>query len=72
VALIFLNGGKKNMGKLITEKQAAQELSLAVQTLRNWRFRGNNIVPYIKLGTAIRYDADDIEKVKEVNKIAFE
>lgn len=47
---------------LLDEREAANALSLAVSTLRNWRSRG--IGPkYIKLGArAVRYRRADLEK----------
>lgn len=42
---------------LLTERQAADLLALSPRTLQAWRGRGGGPA-YIKLGTAIRYDAD--------------
>ncbi|GAB6907256.1 conserved hypothetical protein [Desulfosarcina cetonica] len=56
------------MGKLLTEKQVAEKLSLHVQTLRNWRFHRRDL-PYLKVGSAVRYDPDDVEKWLEHQKV---
>jgi hypothetical protein len=56
------------MSKLLTERQVADRLGLCVQTLRNWRFQGRGI-PYIKLGSAVRYDEDDLIKTIENLKV---
>jgi hypothetical protein len=43
----------------VCEKEAAKELGVAVQTLRNWRHirRGP---AYLKLGRSVRYRVEDI------------
>lgn len=40
---------------LHTENQEAERLQLSERTLQQWRRRGNG-PPYIKLGSAVRYD----------------
>ena len=47
--------------KLLTESEAASQLSLAVTTLRRWRWAGRG-PRFIKVGWAVRYDVSDIEK----------
>lgn len=42
---------------LLTERQAADLLALSPRTLQAWRVRGGG-PSYIKLGSAIRYDAE--------------
>jgi hypothetical protein len=42
---------------LLTERQAADLLALSPRTLQAWRVRGGGPA-FIKLGAAIRYDAD--------------
>lgn len=56
------------MGRLLTEKEAAERLTFHVQTLRNWRFQGRGL-PYIKLGSAVRYDEEDIQDFIEAAKV---
>ena len=46
--------------QLLTETQAADILGLKPATLRRWRWEGNTVLPWIKLGGAIRYDHQDI------------
>ena len=41
------------------EKEAAQKLGVAVQTLRNWRCNRRGPA-YIKLGRSVRYRIEDI------------
>ncbi|WP_240905898.1 helix-turn-helix transcriptional regulator [Thiorhodococcus mannitoliphagus] len=48
------------MRRLLTEREAATELSLSIRTLQQWRVRG--VGPsFLKLGRAVRYDADTLE-----------
>ena len=44
---------------LVTERDAAERLSLAVSTLRRWRWAGRGPA-YRKLGAAVRYHVDDL------------
>ena len=45
--------------RLLTEREAAALLGLAVTTLRRWRWAGKHL-SFFKIGNCIRYDADDI------------
>lgn len=45
---------------LLTEREAARVLSLSVRTLFNLRAAGS--LPYLRVGTAVRYDADDLRR----------
>ena len=57
---------------LVGEEEAARILGLAVQTLRNWRFRriGPN---YLKIGNrAVRYQISEILDYIESRKIKIE
>ena len=40
---------------LITEREAAARLGLAVSTLRRWRWSGKP-PPFVKISVAVRYD----------------
>jgi len=53
----------------VNENRAAAILGLSVQTLRNWRCmcRGPR---YARLGRAIRYNTDDLEKYIAQNTIS--
>ena len=53
---------------VVDDNQAAEELGLAVQTLRNWRCQCKGPA-YIKLGRRIVYQLSDIEKYKLINRI---
>ncbi len=65
---LLLNYEEVNMDKIITEKEAAIHLGLAVQTLRNWRYRRKG-PPYLKISRAVRYKISDIEKFLQQHKI---
>ncbi|HPA14890.1 MAG TPA: helix-turn-helix domain-containing protein [Desulfobacterales bacterium] len=48
--------------KILNEHQAAEQLQLKVQTLRNWRHEGRG-VPYVKVGTRkIGYLPEDLDR----------
>lgn len=53
---------------LVGERDAAQALNVAVQTLRNWRFTGTG-VPYQKIGRRVSYRVDDIREFLERTRI---
>ncbi len=52
----------------LTEKQVSKMIGRAVQSLRNDRFNRKNI-PYIKLGSSVRYDLDDVIEFMKKRKI---
>jgi len=47
--------------RLVDEHEAAAILGLSVKTLRRWRWAGREVA-YIKLGAAVRYSLDDLER----------
>lgn len=47
-------------GTLLTTEQVAEALATPATTLSLWRTRKNVALPYIKLGTNVRYRAGDI------------
>lgn len=49
------------MPNLVTTAEAATLLTLSSRTLENWRARKQG-PPWRKLGTAVRYDTEDLEK----------
>ncbi len=52
----------------VCEKEAAKQLGIAVQTLRNWRHIRKGPA-YIKLGRSVRYRVEDILDFIEKNRI---
>ena len=55
--------------KLLTEKQAAEKLSIQPSTLRTWRFhrRGPN---YLKIGGAVRYEESEIVSFFDKSRVS--
>lgn len=50
-----------NTGRsLLTEREAAELLSISPFTLRTWRLRGTG-PRYVRIGAAIRYSCVDLE-----------
>lgn len=58
-----------NQLKAVNEREAAQTLGVAVQTLRNWRHLGKG-PPYLKLsGRLVRYQYSDLVEFMRSKKI---
>jgi hypothetical protein len=51
------------MPAILNEKEAAEQLGLAVATLRTWRCREKG-PSFLKMGGAVRYDSLEIERFK--------
>ena len=47
--------------ELLTVKEVAELTGLSVETLNQWRSQGLHL-PYIKLGKAVRYLRNDVER----------
>lgn len=57
--------GAVSSADLLDESEAATKLSVAVQTLRNWRWRGEG-PRFVKLGKrAVRYRRGDLDAFVE-------
>jgi predicted DNA-binding transcriptional regulator AlpA len=52
------------VAQLLTERDASKLLCLSVRTLQKWRLCGCG-PRFLKLGHAVRYDRDDIERYIE-------
>ena len=50
-----------NKDLLLTEFQVQDRYGLKVGTLRAWRVRGTVKLPFVKLGSMIRYRLGDVE-----------
>lgn len=48
------------MEQLYTPVQVSEMLDISVKTLEKWRWERRNL-PYVKLGTAVRYKESDLE-----------
>jgi excisionase family DNA binding protein len=49
-----------NQARLINIRQASQFLSVSVSTLYGWVWQRR--IPFIKVGRAVRFDIQDLEK----------
>jgi hypothetical protein len=58
----------KTVEQIVTEQKAAEELKLAVQTLRNWRHQRRGPA-YLKFGRSVRYKIDDLLEYKERHRV---
>ena len=47
---------------LLTPDQVSERLAVSVGTLTVWRCTRRVILPYVKVGRAVRYKCSDIEK----------
>jgi hypothetical protein len=59
------------MNEILDEKQSAELLGLAVQTLRNWRCTRKG-PPYYKIGRSVRYSREALLHYREGKKITPE
>jgi hypothetical protein len=48
--------------ELLSETEAAQTLCLAPNTLQVWRSTGRYGLPFIKIGSKVRYRQEDLQK----------
>ena len=53
---------------LMTESEVADYLRLSVETLRKARYRDKPLVPYVMLGSSIRYDFEDVQRYMQLIK----
>ena len=49
------------MSKLYTAKETAEILGIKESTVRKWVLEKR--IPYVKVGTALRFNANEIEKI---------
>lgn len=47
--------------ELITPEQLGTELGISIQTLATWRSTGRHSLPYVKVGSRVRYSRSDVE-----------
>jgi excisionase family DNA binding protein len=52
----------KSVDALLTTHQLAERWGFKDQTLRVWRSTGRNLLPFVKVGGAVRYRLSDVEK----------
>jgi len=61
--------GSKDMPRRFSERQAAQYLGLAYQSLKNWRAT-NQAPPFYRIGGKIIYDADELATWMEARRVS--
>ena len=54
--------------RLLVEREVAERLGMAVQTVRGWRVRGCGPV-YVKLGRSVRYRESDVEAFVRAGRV---
>jgi excisionase family DNA binding protein len=64
--MITLNNSQAS--NLINIRQASQFLSVSVSTLYGWIWQRR--IPYIKVGRAVRFDIQDLEKFVNSSRYA--
>jgi len=52
-----------HLSPTLSDDQAAEEIGVAVQTLRNWRHQRKGPA-YLKIGRSVRYQIEDLKKFK--------
>lgn len=62
-----INAGQAQ--NLMTDKDAASYLNLAVNTLAVWRSTKREDLPFIKLGRAVRYRKSDLDNWLNANTV---
>ena len=45
----------------LTQDEVATRLNLSARTLERWRVTGEVSLPYLKIGSAVRYRLEDVE-----------
>jgi predicted site-specific integrase-resolvase len=53
--------------KLLTEREVADRLGIAVTTLRRWRWARRGPT-WLKIGSAVRYEPTDLERFIEAGR----
>lgn len=47
---------------LLTEQQAAERLAISRKTLQTWRCRRPDLLPFVRVGRAVRYRVADLDQ----------
>jgi predicted DNA-binding transcriptional regulator AlpA len=55
--------------QLLTPQQAAEFLTMKQSTLAVWRCNQRYMLPFVKIGSAVRYDLRDLEAFVESRKV---
>ena len=57
--------------RYLNEREVSGICGIAVQTLRNYRYKGVGI-PYCKVGKSVRYNVKDVRDFMESKKISVD
>lgn len=57
------------MSKMLTARQAAEELGISEKTIRDWIFRGRNLA-VTRCGRAVRIRREELERFVAENTVA--
>ena len=55
---------------IVTPEQAAEILGVSINTLEKWRWTGRYGLPFFKVGSKVRYRADDLKAFMERGRSA--
>lgn len=61
-----LNNTSIPQPEIMTGEELCKKLDVTIQTLIRWRHKGK--IPYLQLGSSIRYDFNKVIKAIEINK----
>jgi excisionase family DNA binding protein len=59
------NNKENNKPKLLTSQEAADYICVAPDTLSVWRCTGRYSIPYIKIGSKVRYREQSLDEFLE-------
>lgn len=54
---------------LLTRKEAAQYLGVSASTLANWASTKTFVLPYFRVGKAVRYRKSDLDEFIQKSKV---
>ncbi len=60
------SGNDQRAVRLLNIRQASQLLSVSVSTLYGWVWQRR--IPFVKVGRAVRFDAQDLERFIQANR----
>lgn len=53
---------KKISSPLMSREEVAEYLQIPLNTLDIWRHRGNPAIPFLKIGSTVKYHREELEK----------
>ena len=64
----FVNGGPILLKRLLTPAEVANLLQVEVKTLAQWRSNGLVELPFVKLGSSVRYEESAVQAFIEAQR----